>query len=266
MTDDTTNTETGVSSTGDATGAGTTASTTSTESTGSTAANGVARGADAQAGGGAAAAGATADSAATAAPAPAPAPAPPAPRRRRPVADIALIAVFAALIAACSVIAIPVGAAPITLQTFAVLLAGAVLGSSRGFLAVLLYLALGAIGLPVFAGGAAGLAPFAGPTVGYLVSFPLAAWLTGFIVERLPRHKLGTNAAMVFVAALVGTVVFTYTLGIAGLAWRAGLSLGEAFIANLAFVPLDLAKMVLVAIVATAVHRAFPGLLPARKR
>ncbi len=186
--------------------------------------------------------------------------------RRRPVADIALIAVFAALIVACSVIAIPIGAAPITLQTFAVLLAGAVLGSVRGLLAVLLYLALGAIGLPVFAGGAAGLAPFAGPTVGYLVSFPLAAWLTGFIVERLPRRNVGLGAVYVFLAALAGTIVFTYTLGIAGLAWRAGLTLGEAFMVNLAFVPLDLAKMVLVAIVATAVHRAFPALLPTRRR
>lgn len=187
-------------------------------------------------------------------------------RRRRPVADIALIAIFAALIAACSVIAIPIGAAPITLQTFAVLLAGAVLGASRGFLAVLLYLALGAVGLPVFAGGVAGLAPFAGPTVGYLVSFPLAAWLTGFIVQRIPRRNIGTSAVLVFVAALIGTIVFTYTLGIAGLAWRAGLTIGEAFMVNLAFVPLDLAKMVLVAVVATAVHRAFPDLLPARRR
>lgn len=187
-------------------------------------------------------------------------------RRRRPVADIALIAIFAALIAACSVIAIPIGAAPITLQTFAVLLAGAVLGASRGFLAVLLYLALGAVGLPVFAGGVTGLAPFAGPTVGYLVSFPLAAWLTGFIVQRIPRRNIGTSAVLVFVAALIGTIVFTYTLGIAGLAWRAGLTIGEAFMVNLAFVPLDLAKMVLVAVVATAVHRAFPDLLPARRR
>ena len=185
-------------------------------------------------------------------------------RPRRPVTDLALIAVFAALIAACSVIAIPMGAAPITLQTFAVLLAGAVLGANRGFLAVLLYLAIGAIGLPVFAGGAAGLAPFAGPTVGYLVSFPLAAWLTGFIVERLPRRSAAVNAVLIFIAALVGTIVFTYSLGIAGLAWRAGMTPGQAFTVNLAFVPLDLAKMVLVAIVATAVHRAFPDLLPRR--
>lgn len=187
-------------------------------------------------------------------------------KRRRPVTDLALIAGFAALIAACSVIAIPIGAAPITLQTFAVLLAGAVLGASRGALAVLLYLALGAIGLPVFAGGTAGLAPFAGPTIGYLISFPFAAWLTGFIVQRLPRRSVAVNAVLVFAAALLGTIVFTYPLGILGLSWRAGLDLSAAFMVNLSFIPLDLAKMVLVAVVATAVHRAFPDLLPARKQ
>ncbi len=195
----------------------------------------------------------------------APAPLTAAPRRtRRPVADIALIAVFAALIAACSVIAIPIGPVPVTLQTFAVLLAGAVLGASRGFFAVLLYLAIGAIGLPVFAGGLAGLAPFAGPTVGYLVSFPLAAFTTGLLVRALPRRGIAGSTAAVFGAALVSTALITYPLGIAGLAWRAGLDLGAAFAVNLAFVPLDLVKIVLVAVVATTVHRAFPTLLPGR--
>lgn len=193
-------------------------------------------------------------------------PAPVAPvQKRNPATDIALIAVFAAFIAVCSIISIPIGAAPITLQTFAVLLAGAVLGASRGFLAVLLYLAVGAIGLPVFAGGAAGLAPFVGPTVGYLVAFPLAAWITGFIVERLPRRSAPVHAILIFLAALAANIVFVYPLGIAGLMWRAEMPFGAAFSVNLAFVPLDLVKMVLAGIVAAAVHRAFPALLPARR-
>ena len=184
--------------------------------------------------------------------------------RRSPATDLALVATFAALIVAASVLAIPIGAVPITLQTFAVLLAGAVLGAGRGFLAVLLYLAIGAIGLPVFAGGTAGLAPFAGPTVGYLLGMPLAAWLTGFIVERLPRRSLGTRTLLIFGSALLANIVFVYTLGVLGLAWRAGLTVGEAFLINLAFVPADLAKIALAAVVATAVHRAFPDLLPRR--
>lgn len=185
--------------------------------------------------------------------------------RRSPATDLALIATFAALIVAASVLAFPIGAVPVTLQTFAVLLAGAVLGANRGFLAVLLYLAIGAIGLPVFAGGSAGLAPFAGPTVGYLIGMPLAAWLTGFIVERLPRRSVATNAVLIFLAALVANIIFVYTLGVLGLAWRLGLTVGEAFMINLAFVPADLAKIALAAVVATAVHRAFPDLLPHRR-
>ena len=84
---------------------------------------------------------------------------------RSTATDLALIAAFAALIAACTLIGgIPVGGAgvPITLQTFGVLLAGCVLGPVRGFLAVSLYLLLGAIGLPVFADHTGGLAAFSG--------------------------------------------------------------------------------------------------------
>jgi biotin transport system substrate-specific component len=183
-------------------------------------------------------------------------------KRRRTSTDLALIAGFAALIAVSSVIAVPIGAAPITLQTFSVLLAGAVLGASRGFLAVLLYLAIGLVGLPVFAGGMAGLAPFAGPTVGYLLGMPFAAWLTGFIVERLPRRSAPVNTLLILVAAFLSNAVFVYSLGVLGLAWRTDLSLTAAFIFNLSFVPLDLVKIVLTAVVAAAVARAFPGLLP----
>lgn len=187
-------------------------------------------------------------------------------QRRSTATDLALVATFAALIAVCSVVpGFSLGPAAITLQTFAILLCGAVLGSARGFLAVLLYLAVGAIGLPVFSGGAAGLAPFAGPTVGYLISFPFAAWLTGFIVERLPRKKIATSIPLFAVAGLVANLVFIHTLGPLGLAWRADMSVGAAFVFDLAFWPGDLIKTLLMALVATAVHRAFPGLLPRRQ-
>ena len=185
--------------------------------------------------------------------------------RRHVATDLALIATFAALIAVCSIIpGISLGPASITLQTLAVMLAGAVLGANRGLLAVLLFMAVGAAGLPVFSGGSAGLAPFAGPTVGYLVSFPLAAWLIGFIVERLPRRKVTTSIPLIFVAGLIANLVFVHTLGPLGLAWRAEMGIGAAFVFDLAFWPGDLVKTLIVAIVATAVHRAFPALLPRR--
>ncbi|KAM9862037.1 biotin transporter BioY [Leucobacter sp. BZR 635] len=198
----------------------------------------------------------------TASPAPAP-----ATQRRSTATDLALIASFAALIGACSLLpAIPVGVVPITLQTFAVILAGAVLGASRGALAVLLWLAVGAIGLPVFTAGGAGLAPFAGPSVGYLASFPFAAFLTGFIVERLPRKRIATSIPLILLAGVAASVLVIYPLGSLGMAWRADMSLAQAFTFGLTFLPGDILKNVLMAIVATSVHRAFPALLPPRGR
>lgn len=188
-------------------------------------------------------------------------------RRNRVTTDIALIAVFAALIAVCAILpAISVGGlVPITLQTFAVLLSGAVLGARRGFLAVVLYLAVGAAGLPVFTGGAAGLAPFAGPSAGYLVAFPFAAFLCGFIVERLPRRKIATSIPLIFVAGFASSLVFVHTLGPLGMSLLGGLTLRQAFLADLVFYPGDIIKNLLMALVATAVHRAFPALLPPRR-
>ena len=188
---------------------------------------------------------------------------------RRTSTDLALIAGFAALIAVCALLpAIKVGAGivPITLQTFGVLLAGAVLGAKRGFLAVLLYVIVGAAGLPIFSGGAAGLGVLAGPSAGYLLGFPLAAGLCGFLVERLPRHKLATSVPLIFGCGIVSSALFIHTLGMAGLVLRADLSWGEAFDVDKVFWIGDALKNLAMALVATAVHRAFPDLLQRGRR
>ncbi|VXB81755.1 biotin transporter BioY [Nocardioides sp. AX2bis] len=187
--------------------------------------------------------------------------------RRLDTTDLALVAGFAALVVVCSALpAINVtGIVPITLQTFGVLLAGAVLGPVRGFLAVLLYLALGAAGLPVFSGGAAGLGVLAGPTAGYLIGFPLAAALTGLLVARLPRGAAARNVPLVFLCGLVGSAVFIHTLGMAGLVLRADLTWAQAFDVDKVFWIGDVVKNVAMALVATSVHRAFPDLLHRRR-
>src|SRR5690606_33948898 len=141
-----------------------------------------------------------------------------------------------------------------------------VLGAKRGFLAVLLYLAAGAIGLPVFSGGSAGIAPFVGPSAGYLVAFPFAAALCGLIVERLPRKKIATSIPLIFAAGFASSLVFVHTLGPVGMSVFGGLALSEAFIFDLSFYPGDIVKNIFMALVATAVHRAFPALLPARRK
>lgn len=190
-------------------------------------------------------------------------------KTRRTGTDLALIAGFTALI--CISAILPsiklAGPVPITLQTFAVLLSGAVLGARRGFLAVLLYLVIGAAGLPVFSGGAAGLGVFQGPTVGYLLGFPLAAGFCGFLVERMPREKIATSVPLVFTAGLVSSALFIHTLGMAGLVWRVPMSWQDAFEIDRVFWIGDVLKNIAMAFVATAVHRAFPDLLgsPARQ-
>ena len=103
---------------------------------------------------------------------------------------------------------VPWSPVPITGQTFAVTLTGAVLGVRRGFLAQALYLAEGAAGLPVFAAGGAGAAIFAGPTAGYLFAFPLAAALTGALAQRGWDRRFATMLA----AMLIGSVP-VFTLG-----------------------------------------------------
>ena len=187
-------------------------------------------------------------------------------RRRSTTTDIALVAAFAALISACAYIgAIPVGGAgvPITLQTFGVMLAGCVLGPVRGFLAVSLYLLLGAIGLPVFAEHSSGLAVFSGPSAGYLYAFPLAAALAGFLVRYVAGERR-TRAIWVFLCSIAGSVLVVHPLGIAGMKLYFDVSWSEALGYDTPFWLGDVLMTTRVALVAAEVFRAFPGLTRGR--
>jgi biotin transport system substrate-specific component len=180
-----------------------------------------------------------------------------------PARDIALVAAFAALISASAYVgAIPVGSAgvPITLQTLTVMLAGCILGPLRGFSAVTLYLALGAVGLPVFAEHSSGIGVFTGISGGYLLSFPVAALLGGFLVKYVARDRR-TRAIVVFFCSLAASVLVIHTMGIAGMKLYADVSWREAASWDMPFWIGDLVKTSLVAMIAAEVHRAFPQLL-----
>jgi len=147
-----------------------------------------------------------------------------------PATDLALIAVFAALIAAFSLTpSIPIGVVPITLQTLAVVLAGLVLGARRGFLATLLYLAIGFAGIPVFAGGAAGLGVLAKPSVGYLLAFPFGAALAGYLASRFSAWR-GAKQYLGFFLAGVGASLLIHAAGIVGLMLVAHMTFVAAFV------------------------------------
>ncbi|MDO8107504.1 biotin transporter BioY [Isoptericola sp. b441] len=181
--------------------------------------------------------------------------------RHAAATDIALVGTGAALVAVCSLLAIPVGSAgvPITLQTFGVLLVGAVLGARRGAFAVLLYLLVGFAGLPVFAEGVGGLATFGRPSIGYLLAFPIAAWVAGAVTHRGSRRW--TAHLVRLVLAVTAATLVVYAIGVPVLALRIGVGLPEALAINAAYVPFDAIKAVVVVIVAGAVHRAYPDLV-----
>lgn len=180
-----------------------------------------------------------------------------------PTRDIALVAAFAALISASAYVgAIPVGSAgvPITLQTLTVMLAGCVLGPLRGFSAVTVYLALGAVGLPVFAEHSSGIGVFTGPSGGYLVAFPLAAALGGFLVKYVAGERR-TRALVVFACSITASILVVHLLGILGMMLYFDVSFLQAGAWDMPFWIGDVVKTSLVAMIAAEVHRAFPQLL-----
>src|SRR5216684_5043661 len=127
------------------------------------------------------------------------------------VRQVGLVIGFSLLTAAAAQVVIPIGPIPITGQTFAVLLTGALLGSRLGALAMIAYLIEGASGLPFFSGGHFGLVHLMGPTGGYLVAFPAAAFITGAFAEHGWDRRFLTAAA----AMAVGSVVIM----LSGWAW-----------------------------------------------
>jgi biotin transport system substrate-specific component len=138
------------------------------------------------------------------------------------VRSAGLVIVFSLFIAACAQFAIHIGPIPITGQTFAVLLTGMLLGSRLGAAAVIAYLIEGAIGLPFFAGGGAGLVRFLGPTAGYLVAFPAAAFIVGAFAEhgwdkRYPTAvaAMAIGSAIIFLGGWAWFTILTNTSPVA---------------------------------------------------
>lgn len=182
----------------------------------------------------------------------------------RPSRDLALVAIFAGVVAALGLVPAfqpPGFSVPITGQSLGIMLAGAVLGARRGGLAVLVFLVLVAVGLPLLAGGRGGLGVFATPSVGFLLAWPVAAYVVGWLTERGGQTY---NPAWGLVANIVGGIVVLYAAGIVGIALVADISLAAAAVSTWIFIPGDLIKAVLAAVVARGVHAAYPGLLGGR--
>jgi len=161
------------------------------------------------------------------------------------VRQVGLVIGFSLLTALSAQIVIPIGPVPITGQTFVVLLTGALLGSRLGATAMIAYLIEGTSGLPFFSGGTAGLLHLMGPSGGYLIAFPAAAFITGAFAEHGWDRRFLTAAA----AMAIGSVVIM----LSGWAWYSVVMrtspMLTLFDTVLKFIPGDIVKISLAAAV-----------------
>jgi biotin transport system substrate-specific component len=167
-------------------------------------------------------------------------------------------------------IPLPLIPVPLTLQTFGVMLAGLILGPARAGLVLLLYVMIALLGLPVLPGGRAGLAVLAGPTAGFLLGMIPGAVVTGWLTLLLSGNdKLKTVASLhnaieqapgwqivrYMLAAIGGGIILVYAIGIPWLALVTKMDLVKACWAMLVFVPGDLLKALIAALVAQRIRR-----------
>ena len=166
--------------------------------------------------------------------------------------QVALVVGASLVVALCAKITIPLmplTPVPLTVQNLGVLLVGLLLGSRRGFAALALYLAEGAVGLPVFSPGPGGIAQLLGPTGGFLMVYPFVAFLAGYVFERGAKSFVRAAAAgllaeiLLFAGGLTGLYLYTHSLAKAaylGLYW---------------FIAAEIIKVLVAAVVATRFRR-----------
>ena len=169
--------------------------------------------------------------------------------------DLVLIALFAALTAVCSWISVPILAVPFTLQTFAVELTLFCLGGKRGFLAILVYLMMGLIGIPVFAGFNGGAGYLLGPTGGYVLGFLVTALLWSLAENRI---RGGRAVRLLWMAAALAGCYAVGTVWFWGFYGRSrGMNLWAVLqVCVVPFLIPDAAKLILAGLVSERVQKA----------
>ncbi|GAW92887.1 biotin transporter BioY [Calderihabitans maritimus] len=166
--------------------------------------------------------------------------------------SLVLAGLFAAITAISAQISIPLSftPVPITMQVLAVCLAGGILGARLGAVSQLVYILLGAFGMPVFAQGKAGLNVLFGPTGGYIIGFVIAAYVIGLVIEKRMTY-LSTLVAMflgLVIIYFLGTIQLKFVLD---LTWQKALIFGVGW-----FLPLDILKIFIGAALSVSVRRA----------
>lgn len=167
-------------------------------------------------------------------------------QKRFSVRDLSYISLFATLIAVSGYITIPLpfSAVPVTAQTLAVILAGDLLPAGQATAGILVFLLMGAVGLPVFSGGTAGLGIIVGKTGGYLIGFIAGAALISILKGKKPgfMRLLTVNA--------IGGILVVYTFGVLWLNYVTGIGISKAVIFGaLPFIPGDIVKITVAALI-----------------
>lgn len=172
--------------------------------------------------------------------------------------DIVYISLFASITAALSLfppITMPIAGVPITAQSIAPMLAGSIIGSKRGFLSLLLFLVFIAIGLPVLAGGRGGLSIFFQPNAGFILCWPISAFIIGFLFEKYWKYLNYLNS---FLFIAFGGIIVLYMVGILWISFIVKISIYKSFIGCLIFIPGDIIKAVIATIVSMIIKKSYP--------
>ncbi len=163
-------------------------------------------------------------------------------------------AVFSAIISILSVITIPIGIIPVTLGLFGIMLAAIILGCRRSVLSVLIFILIGAVGIPVFSGFKGGPQVLTGPTGGYITSYIFVSMFIGFISDKVKSNGI-LSAVILFLACCFGTVI-CYTLGTLQFMAISGNDIKTALAKCVTiFIPFDILKSVMAAFIGTAVKK-----------
>ncbi|BFD45977.1 MAG: biotin transporter BioY [Rickettsia endosymbiont of Sergentomyia squamirostris] len=172
--------------------------------------------------------------------------------------DIVCIALFAAITAALGIIpgiVISVIGVPISVQSLGVMLSGSILGAKRGALSQILFLGIVSLGLPVLAGGHGGLGPILGPSGGFLLGWPIATFVIGFLFKKSWSNLTNISA---FIYIIIGGILIMYTIGILWLNIIINIPINQAFIGSMIFIPGDIIKAIIATTIAMVVKRSYP--------
>ncbi len=172
------------------------------------------------------------------------------------IKDIVYNALFAAICTALGVIPpifLPFYPVPITAQSLGPMLAGSILGAKKGALSCILFILIMLTGLPIMAGARAGIGIIMGPTGGFILCFPLSAYIIGLLLNG---HKC--NVVWTCIYIIFGGIIVLYVVGVLWVSMLFDIQLHKAFLASLMFLPGDIIKAILAATTSVMIKKSYP--------